>query len=208
MWKITLFDQFLVLLGPIICMFKWGKEIKSKYWNTRTLVLSLCTPHTHTPTPHTRRLTHSLTHSLTHTHTVTRTHTRTHAHTHTHTHTYTHIHIFIHISDIDRLNKANSITKLRDSLIECMNKYISILRGQTFTEKLTIWGRFHKTFFGETYACNLGQNLRQYVQKSFIKLATGTILTTLHFLGNLRMDPISWSVALHLPRNNFQGQTI
>ncbi len=42
MWKITLFDQFLVLLGPINCMFKWGKEIKSKHWNTHTLVLSLC----------------------------------------------------------------------------------------------------------------------------------------------------------------------
>ncbi len=41
MRKNTLFDQFLVLLGPIICMFKWGKEIKSKHWNTRTLVLSL-----------------------------------------------------------------------------------------------------------------------------------------------------------------------
>jgi len=24
--KITLFDQFLVLLGPIICMFKLGKK--------------------------------------------------------------------------------------------------------------------------------------------------------------------------------------
>jgi len=29
MRKITLFDQFLVLLGPIICMFKWGKKIKT-----------------------------------------------------------------------------------------------------------------------------------------------------------------------------------
>jgi len=31
MRKITLFDQFLVLLGPIFCLFKRGKEIETKH---------------------------------------------------------------------------------------------------------------------------------------------------------------------------------
>jgi hypothetical protein len=149
--------------------------------------------HKHTNT-HTHAHTHTHTHPDTYTQTRRRRRTHTHRHAHTpslnHTHTPRHIYtysfvcvgVYTNISDIDKMNKAKSITKLRDSLIECMNKSISILRGQTFMEKLTIWGRFHKTFFCETYACNLGQNLRQYGQKSFIKLATGIILTTLHFL--------------------------